>query len=103
MNNMHYFMEYRAKFFADYESAPQKSKSNFVRNFVSRDDLYTMQAMSEALAALTMLGLQAVDASLLANQLPPDPMESAIGIMRASRPTSVPRFMLYLLIHIYRG
>ena len=79
--NTHYFMKYRAKFFAHYESARVKSKSNCVRNMESKDDLYMMQAMSEALVALTRMGLEVIDASLLANLVPPDPMEPTIGIM----------------------
>jgi len=44
-----------------------------------------MQAMSEALAALTRKGPEAVDYSLLANLPAPDPMEPAIGIMGVVR------------------
>jgi len=37
--------------------------------------------LSEALAALTKMGLEHAHASSLANLLPPDPQEPAIGIM----------------------
>jgi hypothetical protein len=79
--NTHYFMEYRSKFLAHYKGARLKEKSNFIRNIQRRDDGNIMQAMSEAMSALTRMGLEGADASLLANLLPPDPMEPAIGIM----------------------
>ena len=74
----HYFMEYRSKFLAHYTEARLKAKSQFVRNL---DDGDMMQAMNDAISSLTRMGLEAADASLLANLLPLDPMEPAIGIM----------------------
>jgi len=47
----------------------------------NNDDYSMALAMSEAMSALTRMGLEGADASLLANLLPPDPMEPAIGIM----------------------
>ena len=74
-------MEYRSKFLAHYKGARLREKSNFIRNIQRSDDGNVMQAMSEAMAALTRIGLEGADVSLLANLLPPDPMEPAIGIM----------------------
>jgi hypothetical protein len=76
--NTHYYMEYRSKFLAHYKDARLKAKSNFIRNMEDSD---MSQAMNDAVCSLTRLGLEAVDASLFANLLPPDPMEPAIGIM----------------------
>lgn len=78
--NTHYYMEYRSKFLAHYKGARLKEKSNFIRNMQNNDG-NTMQAIGEAMSALTRIGLEGADASLLANLLPPDPMEPAIGIM----------------------
>jgi len=79
--NEHYYMEYRTKFLAYYKEARLRAKSNFIRNLENRDDKDMTQAMNDALASLTRMGLESVDASLLANLLPSDPMEPAIGIM----------------------
>ena len=79
--NEHYFMEYRSKFLAHYKGARLKSKSQFIQNLENRDDGDMMQAMNDAISSLTRMGLEAANASLLANLLPPDPMEPAIGIM----------------------
>lgn len=79
--NEHYFMEYRSKFLAHYKEARLKSKSQFIQNLENRDDGDMMQAMNDAISSLTRMGLEAANASLLANLLPPDPMEPAIGIM----------------------
>ncbi|KAH9965467.1 P-loop containing nucleoside triphosphate hydrolase protein [Russula dissimulans] len=79
--NEHYYMEYRSKFLAHYKEARLRAKSNFIRNLENRDDRDMTQAMNDALASLTRMGLESVDASLLANLLPSDPMEPAIGIM----------------------
>jgi len=79
--NTHYFMEYRSKFLAHYKGARLREKSNFIRNMERNDDGNMMQAMGEAMSALTRMGLEGTDVSLLANLLPPDPMEPAIGIM----------------------
>lgn len=79
--NTHYYMEYRSKFLAHYKGARQRSKSNFMRNLESSQDHDVRQALNDAISSLTRMGLEAVDASLLANLLPPDPMEPSIGIM----------------------
>jgi len=79
--NEHYFMEYRSKFLAHYKEARLKTKSQFIRNLENRDDGDMMQAMNDAMSSLTRMGLEAANASLLANLLPSDPMEPAIGIM----------------------
>ena len=95
--NTHYFMEYRSKFLAHYKGARLKEKSSFIRNMQSNDDGNMMQAMSEAMSALTRMGLEGADSSLLANLLPPDPMEPAIGIMADVR-AYFQGSWLYLLI-----
>ena len=79
--NMHYFMEYRSKFFAHYKGARLREKSVFVRNMQNNDDSNMTQAMNDAMSALTRMGLEGADVSLLANLLPPDPLDPAIGIM----------------------
>jgi hypothetical protein len=80
--NEYYFQEYRGKFFTYYRGARQKDKSNFIKNLENRHaDKGTMETLSEALAALTKMGLEHAHASSLANLLPPDPQEPAIGIM----------------------
>jgi len=79
--NEHYYMEYRSKFLAYYKGARLRAKSNFIRNLENRGDGDMMQAMNDALASLTRMGLESADASLFANLLPSDPMEPAIGIM----------------------
>jgi hypothetical protein len=79
--NEHYFGEYRSKFLAYYKEARLKAKSQFIRNLENRDDGDMMAAMSETLCSLTRMGLDQADASLLANLLPPDPMDPAIEIM----------------------
>ena len=76
--NTHYYMEYRSKFLAHYKDARLKAKSNFRRNL---EDSSMSQALNDALCSLTRLGLEAANASSLANLLPPDPEEPAIGIM----------------------
>ena len=79
--NTYYFLEYRSKFFAQYKGARLREKSNFIRNMLSKDDSKIMQAMNEAMSALTKMGLEEADPSFLANLVPPDPMEPALGIM----------------------
>ena len=62
-----------------------------------------MAAASEALSSLTRIGLEQADASLLANLLPPDPMDPAIEIMadvRAYFQGSSGIFLLF--VHLYR-
>ena len=83
--NTYYFMEYRSKFFAHYKGVRLREKSNFIRNMLNIDDGNMMQAMNEAISALTKMGLEEADTSLLANLLPPDPMEPALGIMAVVR------------------
>ena len=79
--NRHYFMEYRSKFFAQYKGVRLREKSDFIRNLLNIDDGIMMQAMNEAMSALTRMGLDGIDTSLLSNLSPPDPMEPALGIM----------------------
>ena len=83
--NEHYFMEYRSKFLAHYKEARLKAKSQFIRNLENSDDGDMMRAMNEALSSLTRMGLEAANASTLANLLPSDPMDPAIGIMAEVR------------------
>jgi hypothetical protein len=83
--NEHYFMEYRSKFLAYYREARLKAKSQFIRNLENRDDGDMMAAMRDAISSLTRMGLEAADASLLANLLPSDPTDPAIGIMAEVR------------------
>ena len=77
--NEHYFMEYRSKFLAYYKEARNRAKSDVIRNLNS-DDGSMMEAMRDSLFSLTRLGIEA-NASSLANLLPSDPMDPAIGIM----------------------
>jgi AcrR family transcriptional regulator len=79
--NDHYFMELRSKFFAYYREVRLRDRSQFIRNLENRDDGDVMAAMGETLCSLTKMGLEQADASLLANLLPPDPMDPAIEIM----------------------
>jgi hypothetical protein len=79
--NEHYFGDYRSKFLQYYKDARQKAKSQFIRNLENSDDGDIMVAMRETLCSLTRMGLEATDASSLANLLPPDPMDPAIEIM----------------------
>jgi len=74
-------MEYRSKFFAQYKGVRLREKSDFIRNLLNIDDGIMMQAMNEAMSALTRMGLDGIDTSLLSNLSPPDPMEPALGIM----------------------
>jgi hypothetical protein len=83
--NEHYFMEYRSKFLAHYRQARLNARSQFIRNLENRDDGDMMAAMTETLCSLTRMGLEQADATLLANLLPPDPMDPAIGIMAEVR------------------
>ena len=83
--NTHYYMEYRSKFLAYYRGARQRAKSDFMRNLENSQNHDIRQALNDALSSLTRMGLEAVDASSLANLLPPDPMEPAIGIMADAR------------------
>ena len=79
--NTHYYMEYRSKFLAHYKGARQRAKSDFMRNLENSHNHDIRQALNDTISSLARMGLEAVDASLLANLLPPDPMEPAIGIM----------------------
>lgn len=79
--NEHYFMDLRSKFFAYYKNAQLRSKSQFIRNLENRNDGNMMAAMNSAISSLTRMGLDAANASALANILPPDPMDPAIEIM----------------------
>ena len=79
--NVHYYAEYRSKFFVDYKKTRLKAKSNFVQNLENSNDTGMMAAVSESISALAKLGLHSVDAPSLAALLPLDPMEPAIGIM----------------------
>jgi Dynamin GTPase effector domain len=102
--NDHYFMELHSKFFAYYREARLRDRSQFIRNLENRDDGDVMAAMSETLCSLTKMGLEQADASLLANLLPPDPMDPAIEIMadvRAYFQGSLGIFLL--LVRLYRA
>jgi hypothetical protein len=79
--NEHYFRDYRSKFFTYYKGTRLRAKSNFIRNLDSSDDEDITKAMNDALSSLAKLGLQELNAPALANLLPLDPMEPAIGIM----------------------
>jgi hypothetical protein len=83
--NEHYLMEYQSKFLAYYKEARLKAKSQYIRNLQNSDDGEMVQIVNEALSSLTRLGLEAVNASMLANLLPSDRMEKAIGIMAEVR------------------
>ena len=79
--NEHYYLEYRANFFAYYKGARMRAKSNFIRNLEDHRDLDMVTALNEAMSSLTRMGLHGVNASSLASLLPPDPVEPAVGIM----------------------
>jgi hypothetical protein len=79
--NEHYFMDLRSKFFTYYKKARLRSKSQFIRNLENRGDENMTNLMSKAISSLTRMGLEAADASALANLLPSDPMDPAIEIM----------------------
>jgi 2-oxo-4-hydroxy-4-carboxy--5-ureidoimidazoline (OHCU) decarboxylase len=79
--NEHYYMEYRSKFLAHYRGARQRAKSDFMRNLENTNNQDIRQALNDTISSLARMGLEKVDASLLANLLPSDPMEKAIGIM----------------------
>ncbi len=79
--NVHYYAEYRSKFFGHYKGARLRAKSSFIDNLGNSDDPGMVIAFQEAISSLARLGLHSVDASSLATLLPPDPMEPAIGIM----------------------
>ncbi|KAI0262179.1 P-loop containing nucleoside triphosphate hydrolase protein [Gloeopeniophorella convolvens] len=76
--NQHYYMDYRTKFLAQYKGIREKAKSNFMQNLEGGD---MQDAVNTTLASLASLGLQSIGASSLAQLLPPDQMEPAIGIM----------------------
>jgi hypothetical protein len=79
--NDHYFRDYHSKFLAHYREARQSAKSKFIQNLKNKDNGDIMAAVTETLCSLTKMGLGQVDASSLANLLPPDPMDPAIEIM----------------------
>jgi Dynamin GTPase effector domain len=79
--NEHYFGDYRSKFFTYYKGTRLKAKSSFMRNLEDDEDKDITKAINDALSSLAKLGLQGLNAPALANLLPLDPMEPAIGIM----------------------
>ena len=79
--NRQYFADYREKFYAYYRGARQRAKSNFIRNLKRNDDEDMMRAVNEAISSLVRLGIEGANATMLANLLPQDPMDPAIGIM----------------------
>jgi hypothetical protein len=79
--NQHYFMEYRSKSLDYYKQARLRAKSGFKRNLDNRGDRNVAGAITDTLSSLTRLGLEATDASVLTNLLPPDAMDPAIEIM----------------------
>ena len=83
--NTHYYKEYRSEFLALYKRTRQKAKSDFVKNLENSNDRDVKQILNDVTSSLTKLGLETVDVSLLANLLPPDPMEPAIEIMAVVR------------------
>ena len=97
--NMHYFMEYRSKFFAHYKGARLREKNVFIQNMQKNDDSSITQAMNDAVSALTKMGLEGADVSLLANLIPPDPMDPAIGIMADVRAYFQGSYFYLLIYH----
>jgi len=79
--NDQYFMDYHSKFLVYYKEARLRAKSQFIRNLENRDDGDMMGAMNDAIRSLTRMGLETANAPELANLLPTDPMDPAIGIM----------------------
>ena len=79
--NEHYFMEYRSKFLVHYKKARQRDKSQFIRNIENKADGNMVATMNNAIAYLSMMGLEGADSAGLANLLPSDPMDPAIEIM----------------------
>jgi hypothetical protein len=91
-------MEYRSKFFAHYKDARLREKNVFIQNMQKNDDSIT-QAMNDAVSALTKMGLEGADVSLLANLIPPDPMDPAIGIMADVRAYFQGSYFYLLIYH----
>ena len=80
--NVHYYTEYRSKFFSHYKNDHLWSTSNVIRNVdLNSYNPNTQRALAELIASLAKLGLRSVEASPLAALHPPDLMEPAIGIM----------------------
>jgi hypothetical protein len=79
--NEHYFRDYRTKFFTYYKGTRSRAHSHFIRNLEEDSDEDVIEAVNDALSSLAKLGLPDINAQALANLLPSDPMEAAIGIM----------------------
>jgi len=78
--NVHYYTEYRKKFLDHYKRDRLMITSPVMRN-LNPETSKMRNVLNEALSSLATLGLRSVDASSLAALLPPDPMETGIGIM----------------------
>ena len=79
-SNVHYYTEYRKKFLDHYKRDRLMITNTIMRNF-DPETSKMKNVLNEAISALTRLGLHSVDPSSLAALLPPDPMETGIGIM----------------------
>lgn len=78
--NLHYYTEYRTKFLGHYKRDRLMSTNQVMRN-LDPDTSKMKNVLNEAISSLARLGLHSVDPSSLAALLPPDPMETGIGIM----------------------
>ncbi len=92
--NTHYLADYNAKFFAYYKDARQRASSgdvilklqglpNGVRNAAAQ--YATTANITNAISALTAIGIEGIKANDLAKLLPPDQMEPALSIMAEVR------------------
>jgi hypothetical protein len=100
--NVHYYAEYRSKFWGHYKTTRLRAKSNVIQNLENSNDEGMMQAFNETISSLAKLGFHSVEASSLATLLPSDPMEPAIGIMadvRAYFQGRAPHFSLFCAHH----
>ncbi|KAK0224243.1 P-loop containing nucleoside triphosphate hydrolase protein [Armillaria fumosa] len=91
--NTHYLADYNAKFFAYYKGARQRASSGDVmsklqgfQNGVRTNSMqYTTNSITNAISALSAIGIEGIKANDLAKLLPPDQMEPALSIMAEVR------------------
>ncbi|PBK61230.1 hypothetical protein ARMSODRAFT_1089911 [Armillaria solidipes] len=91
--NTHYLADYNAKFFAYYKGARQRASSGDVisklqgfQNGVRTTSVqYTTANITNAISALSAIGIEGIKANDLSKLLPPDQMEPALSIMAEVR------------------
>ncbi|KAI0042655.1 hypothetical protein FA95DRAFT_1610025 [Auriscalpium vulgare] len=80
--NVHYFMDYRAKFLAFYKG--NRQENGFVKNLTESEqggNEGLAASLGKAISGLAELGLHGVQPDSLTRLLPSDPMEAAVEIM----------------------